>query len=493
MPRKKRWIAAGAAACAAMWFAYLHAGEQERRLPDGTTIALVHYDYGLRHTMLPDGMLAQFAALWQDRQVSYSGTPALGLELQVHQVVAAGMAVNSAAPSSWWDYAVVRNEKGAETISANGAEQTDRLVNVGGMLYPEAAGISSTSPAVESGLSYQTDTSSVVTSRQMLLFPLFPRSGRQVVVQFYKNGNAQPVAVFRVPNPVQGSFPVWQAGSLPQQQSDNAFTASLLRAVPARPQPAQPYGRLGKIYPLRLQFDIPEAHWHPAAVETTDAAGHLLPGSDYAQGDNAAGTSVLLPTLFCTDSPVANLRVRFQRGLNTAYPVKDVWNAAQLTLPAVSRVWKGSAVLQTRGATLTLMGAAGPGNILYGKGPNNFVSSDCYSVRVRVTPAQAGLQLLLHCVNQKGQACLSDMTDWKRPRYWMHAAETWQPGAAPVAATQHFLHSSTCFPAGPPNGAFQYKTFFFRVPPGTAGIRLVFALNWAHYLNYRLNLLHPSS
>ena len=196
------------------------------------------------------------------------------------------------------------------------------------------------------------------TRMNVWVLAAFPRRGSKLGLRVLAESNQvrQAIAEFRIPNPVRGKYPIWQADSLPiiRQAGDLTVTLMEFSSVPTK--------RDGTPGSTKLDFELREAglpaanSWEIAGVKVSDATGNHWQPQFLFRAVTEAG------------------RAKLEWGGGALWPGESAWKVrTELSrtanyAPEESVTWTGIPVPETKGMialNLTTNVAGGQIKLLY--------------------------------------------------------------------------------------------------------------------------------
>jgi hypothetical protein len=240
----------------------------------------------------------------------------------------------------------------------------------------------------------------------------FPRRGKVLGIRLYTRESNGPVAEFTAPNPTPGIYPVWMPETYPITRVDGPLNFTLTGLdtgllICESVRPALP----GQLALTRATFRIasngkPTREWEPARVVLSDATGN--------QVINEIGVSVSGPRYndkgememwltksLCADESAWKLNVEFSRASTAQFSPEETWIVKGIRTPQENELIRLSESTSRQGATMRLIGIAGPGVVRWT--PDAPSSKMLAEIRARVSLPCDGLRLTLMATDDRGR------------------------------------------------------------------------------------------
>jgi hypothetical protein len=213
-------------------------------------------------------------------------------------------------------------------------------------------------------------------------------------------GEWTPLARFVVSNPDSGPHPRWK----PQPLSITRATGGLSATLTALETGVRPRGAAAGEGWSRAAFRLawkgrPSLAWQPAAITLSDATGNQWTPVAGAVSLNGGEQWLLFRSLLWPDEAAWKLAVRFEQ--RAGFAPEQLWTTPPLDLPARREVHRVDADVRRQGATLRLLGIAGPAAAVWdGYGWN----AARPILHTRLSPAESGLRVsLLQARDDRGR------------------------------------------------------------------------------------------
>jgi len=460
---------------AGLWILIRRSDVQAFQLPDGTTLRFMGASYGKQHRVLGHG-----PRWWENFLPAHeiarfdSEADTLALYLKVTRPPASKTAMPSSRlpwnSPDWWDRAEILDETGHAIAPPE----------------PPFANLDSSGGLIER--QYGPPGSNL----QCLLLRNFPRRGKKVIVQFYRNGQKAPIARFTLPNPSIANYPRWQPEPLPiaKRNGARAFTLTSLttgayslvisgaNAYTYQPHPLKNSSPSGAIPLTQAAFQVteqgrPVTYWQPVSLSLTDATGNR---QDLSSLVIRAQDIEFFPSP-CSGETV-KLAVTFRRTQDAFFLPEEQWTVSGLKVPQQNTVIPSIASRIWGDMKLEILGLAGAGTVRYprskGESPTT-LQADLPSVRIRLSPRQIGDHILVRGQDEQGRPVTGVLYPGEKPHPWIDSVEGDNAGNTTLTVYNSQSHNVTLL--GSDDLDRTEETFFLKIPPGAKSLSLTFALS----------------